>query len=162
MGGGSGEGHAERMRGGVGIAVTGIGWVTPGSIGRGRDHTSLPGGKGPIPAPTRKMAIDEPFAHFGRLDGFSKIGFTAIGLTLKDAGRDAWKEKRNVGLIASTYSGCLSTDMDYFDTVVEEGGHLASPNLFAYTLPNSFLGEAAIHFGFTGDGFILCWDGRTG
>jgi len=32
---------------------------------------------------------------------------------------------------------------------------LASPNLFAYTLANSFLGEAAIHFGLTGPALVL-------
>ena len=36
-----------------------------------------------------------------------------------------------------------------------KGGGLASPNLFAYTLPNSYLGEAAIYFGLTGPSFII-------
>jgi len=144
------------------IALTGIGWVTSDSIGRGRDHTSPPGGQGPIPALTRKMAFDEPFPHFGRLDTYSKIGITAIALTLKDAHRYAWEKKRNVGVIASSYSGCLMTDIDYFDTVLSEGGHLASPNLFVYTLPNSFLGEAAIQFGLAGTSFVICEEPLTG
>ncbi len=144
------------------IAVTGIAWVTPGSIGRGRDHTSLPGGQGPIPPLTRKMSFDEPFPHFGRLDTYSKIGVTAIALTLKDAHRYAWDKKRNMGVIASSFSGCLTTDIDYFDTILADGGHLASPNLFAYTLPNSFLGEAAIHFGLAGTSFVICEEPLTG
>jgi 3-oxoacyl-[acyl-carrier-protein] synthase II len=32
---------------------------------------------------------------------------------------------------------------------------LASPNLFAYTLSNTFLGEATIYFGLTGAAFII-------
>jgi len=39
--------------------------------------------------------------------------------------------------------------------VIPEDGRLASPNLFAYTLPNSYLGEAAIHFGLTGTCYII-------
>jgi len=144
------------------IAVTGLGWVTPKGIGRGRDHTSLPGGQGPIPSPTRKTAFHGPFPRFGRLDAYSKIGLTAIALALQDAHRDRWEKKRNVGLIASSFSGCLATDMDYFKTVLPDGGRLASPNLFAYTLPNSFLGEAAIRFGLTGTSFVICEEPLTG
>jgi 3-oxoacyl-[acyl-carrier-protein] synthase II len=144
------------------ISLTGIGWVTSDSIGRGRDYSRPPGGRGPIPALSRKVAFDEPFQHFGRLDTYSKIGITAIALTLKDAHRYAWEKKRNVGIIASSYSGCFTTDIDYFDTVFSEGGHLASPNLFVYTLPNSFLGEAAIRFGLTGTSFVICEEPLTG
>jgi 3-oxoacyl-[acyl-carrier-protein] synthase II len=144
------------------IVVTGIGWVTQKSIGRGRDHTSPPGGQGPIPSPTRKAAFQEPFPRFGRLDAYSKIGITAIALALQDGRRDLWEKKRNVGLIASSFSGCLDTDMNYFSTVLPDRGRLASPNLFAYTLPNSFLGEAAIHFGLTGTSFVICEEPLTG
>ena len=45
--------------------------------------------------------------------------------------------------------------MEYFETVIAYGGNLASPNLFACTLPNIFLGEAAIRFGLTGPGFAV-------
>jgi 3-oxoacyl-[acyl-carrier-protein] synthase II len=64
--------------------------------------------------------------------------------------------------MASSFSGCLTTDIDYFDTLLSDGGHLASPNLFAYTLPNSFLGEAAIHFGLTGTSFVIGEEPLTG
>ncbi len=45
--------------------------------------------------------------------------------------------------------------MEYFEQVIANGGNLASPNLFALTLPNIFLGEAAIRFGLTGPGFAV-------
>jgi 3-oxoacyl-[acyl-carrier-protein] synthase II len=142
--------------------ITGIGWVTEKGIGRGRDYTSPPGGQGTIPWPSRKTAFRRDFPRFGRLDPYSKIGVTAIGLALRDANRDLWKEKRNVGLIGSSLSGCLSTDLGYFSTVLPEGGRLASPNLFAYTLPNSFLGEAAVHFGLIGTSYAICEQPLTG
>jgi 3-oxoacyl-[acyl-carrier-protein] synthase II len=36
-----------------------------------------------------------------------------------------------------------------------EKGAFASPNLFAYTLPNVYLGEAATRFGLTGPTFVV-------
>ena len=38
---------------------------------------------------------------------------------------------------------------------MSEEGRLASPNLFAYTLPNSYIGEAAIRFGLTGTTYVI-------
>jgi 3-oxoacyl-[acyl-carrier-protein] synthase II len=42
------------------------------------------------------------------------------------------------------------------------GGKFASPNLFAYTLPNSFLGEAALRFGLSGTTLVLNRADRSG
>lgn len=89
------------------------------------------------------------------MDEYSKLGLGAIAFALKDAGLDEWAEKRNIGIIASTIYGCLSTDMDYFDTVMTGHGAGASPALFSYTLSSIFLGEAAIRFGLTGTTFII-------
>lgn len=93
--------------------------------------------------------------RFGRMDPYSKLGLMAIALALKDAGLDDWAEKRPMGLIASTVYGCLQTDRAFFETVVPQNGRLASPNLFTYTLPNCFLGDAAILFGLTGTSFVM-------
>ena len=53
------------------------------------------------------------------------------------------------------------TDLDYLATLGEAPG-LASPQLFAYTLPNVFLGEAAIRFGLTGPTVIVSDEEGTG
>jgi 3-oxoacyl-[acyl-carrier-protein] synthase II len=89
------------------------------------------------------------------MDEYSKVGLTAIAFALKDAGLEERSQRCPVGVIASTLHGCLKTDLDYFDTVAPQGGVLASPHLFAYTLPNSFLGEAAIVFGLTGTSYVI-------
>jgi 3-oxoacyl-[acyl-carrier-protein] synthase II len=135
--------------------VIGIGWVTAAGIGRGRrgDFFAMPSGE--LPAFSRKDLFTDPWPRFGRLDGFSRLGLAGIALALADAGLDRWEQKRNIGVLAGTASGCLETDMAYFDTVLPENGALASPNLFAYTLPNTFLGEAAIRFGLTGSSLVL-------
>ena len=136
--------------------ITGIGWVTAENMGCGGDHDSFDMKAGELPEITRKAVFEKPYPHFGRLDIYSRLGLAAISFALKDAGLAKFNEKRPIGIIASTVHGCLDTDIDYFDTVIPENGRLASPNLFAYTLPNSYLGEAAIHFGLTGATFAIC------
>ena len=78
------------------------------------------------------------------MDEYSKLGMGAIAYALKDAMLDEWEEKRAIGIIASTVYGCLGTDFDYYNTVIPQDGLFASPNLFTYTLPNCFLGDAAM------------------
>ncbi len=135
--------------------IQGLGWITAAGLGRGGTGGDFAMPAGPLPPIARKDVSEEPFPRFGRLDEFSRLGLSAIALALRDAGLDQWREKRKVGLIAATAYGCLTTDLAYFETVLPEGGGLASPNLFAYTLSNCFLGEAAIRFGLTGTGFVI-------
>jgi 3-oxoacyl-[acyl-carrier-protein] synthase II len=135
--------------------ITGIGWVTAAGMGCGRDQEPFAMTGGPLPAIKAAAVFDAPYPHFRRLDEYSKLGLAAIALALKDAGLDAWTEARSIGIIASTVYGCLQTDIAYYDTVMPESGAGASPALFAYTLPSSFLGEAAIRFGLTGSSFVI-------
>jgi 3-oxoacyl-[acyl-carrier-protein] synthase II len=129
------------------IAITGFGHVSAG-----QDPKKL----------TAKALFGHPYKPFGRMDYFSKLGLAGIFKAMTDAGRRDWQDKRNIGLVASTRFGCLGTDRDYFATVKPDHGMAASPALFAYTLPNCFLGEAAILLGLTGEGFIISDDDSTG
>lgn len=135
--------------------ITGIGWVNSTGMGCGREHNRFEMTAGHLPEITRKAVSGEPYQRFGRMDKFSRLGLGAIAFALRDADLDTWTRKRNIGIVASTVHGCLGTDVGYYDTVMPREGRLASPNLFAYTLPNSFLGEAAIHFGLTGNSYII-------
>ncbi len=138
--------------------ITGIGRISPSGLWRGKDilatgraalrETAM---DGPLP----DIPMDASYPAFRRMDPYSRLGMTAIRLALQDAGLDAWTEKRNIGIIAATEYGCLNTDFDYFDTVLPDSGIGASPGLFSYTLPSSFLGDAAIRFGLTGSGFVI-------
>ena len=137
------------------VIISGIGWVNGTGRGQGRQTVFIPGsGEGRLDLSTQGI-LDKPVPRYGRMDEYSRLGLLAIALALKDARLDQWTEMRNIAVMASTVYGCLQTDSDYYDTVRPEGGHLASPNLFAYTLSNTFLGEAAIYFGLTGAGFII-------
>jgi len=143
--------------------ISGIGWVTAGGTGMGRNTHSFELSEGPLPKLAGKMIFEnQSFRRFGRLDRFSKVGLSAIAYALQDAGLDIWKEKREIGIIASTLFGCLATDFDYYNTVMPKDGLLADPNLFTYTLPNTFLGHASIIFGLTGTNFIINEKTNTG
>ena len=135
--------------------VIGAGWVTAGGPGRGRCDAEIRVISGPLPRLARKDVFPEPNQRFGRLPEYSRTGLAAIAFALRDAGLECWDVKRPIGIAASTRLGCLPVDIEYFNTVLQEGGNLSSPNLFAYTLPSSFLGEAAIQFGLTGPAWII-------
>ncbi len=90
------------------------------------------------------------------MDTFTQYSMAAIAFALRDAGLEAWEQKRPIGIMASSVNGCLETDFRFYDTVIPRNGILASPQLFAYTLASSFVGEAAIHFGLDGPSFVLC------
>jgi len=110
---------------------------------------------GPIPPVTREDVFPEPNLRFGRLPQYSRLGLAAVAFALRDAGMEDWETKRAAGIVASTRAGCLATDIEYYNTVLPEGGGLPSPNLFSSTLPTCFLGEAAIQFGLTGPTLIV-------
>lgn len=135
--------------------IRGIGWVTALGMGHGRNRDRFEIGGGSLPKLTGKMIFEKPSRHFGRMDDYSRLGLAAAAFAMKDAGLDQWSENRNIGVIAATVFGCLQTDIDYYETVLPQDGILASPNLFAYTLPSTFLGEVSVSFGLVGTGFTV-------
>lgn len=136
-------------------SVIGIGWVTGAGFGWGRQGGACVFSDLPLPPLARKDVFPEPNQRFGRMSEYSKLGLAAVAFALRDAGLEAWSAKRAIGVVAATKLGCLTTDLDYHQTVLLQGGGLASPNLFAYTLANCFLGDAAIQFGLTGSSVAI-------
>ena len=136
--------------------ITGVGWVNARGAGCGREGQFQTGEDGPLPKLSRRDVFLRPFPRFGKMDSYSRLGASAISFALRDAGLGEWTDTREIAIIASTVYGCLNADEDYYDTITPVGGRLASPNLFVYALPNTYLGEAAIHFGLTGPSFVLC------
>lgn len=136
--------------------ITGAGWVTAGGEGKGRNADPFDLSEGFLPALSGKIPFaNTNFRRFGRMDRYCKLGLKAINYALQDAGLDAWEEKRDIGLVASTVLGCLATDLDYYRTVTDRDGLIADPNLFTYCIANSFIGYAAIIFGLTGTNFVI-------
>lgn len=143
------------------VFVTGIGWVGAAGMGTGRGGAPFALPPGDLPSISRHEVFSEPDSRFGRLDAFSRLALAGVALALRDAGIETWTEPRAVGVAASTTYGCMGTDLDYLATLAG-GPALASPQLFAYTLPNVFLGEAAIRFGLTGPTVIVSDEDGTG
>lgn len=135
--------------------VKGLGWLTPAGCGQGRQSRSQPLQTGELAIPQRKQIFVQIDRRFGRLDDFSRVGLAAVAFCLRDAGSEDWQQKRPLGVVAASRYGCLQTDLAYHQTLIPQQGALASPNLFAYTLPNCFLGEAALRFGLTGNSLII-------
>jgi 3-oxoacyl-[acyl-carrier-protein] synthase II len=146
----------------MGAEITGIGWVTAAGLGRGREHQSFAMPQGPLPEINPTDMFKKPYPNFRRMDEYSRLGLTAAALALLDAGLSEWTQERDIGIIASTYYGCLATDVDYYKTVIPDRGAHASPALFSYTLANSFLGEAAIRYGLTGINYVITEQRPTG
>lgn len=139
--------------------IRGIGWVTPAGYGQGRQNHAQPLQTGELQIPQRKQIFTQIDRRFGRLDDFSRVGLAAVTFCLRDAAAESWQQKRAFGIVAASRYGCLQTDLAYLQTMIPQQGQLASPNLFAYTLPNCFLGEAALRFGLTGNSMIVnCQD----
>ena len=136
------------------IAVSGGAWITASGIGsiNGGDEFSM--SEGVLPKLRRELLSTKPEERWGRLDYYSKAGLVAASLALKDAGLES-RISKSTAVIASTVSGSVDVDHAYFRSVVPQGGLLASPNLFAYTLPNCMLGEISIRYGLTGPTMIV-------
>lgn len=137
------------------IFISGLGWVTAAGMGAGRDQQSFSMTPARPATIERGDVFDRPYKNFGRMDEYSRLGLAAIAFALRDAGLEESGSQRDIGLVAQTDYGCLWTDIDYYRSVLPERGTMASPNLFAYTLPNCFMGEAAIRFGLTGESYIV-------
>jgi 3-oxoacyl-[acyl-carrier-protein] synthase II len=136
--------------------ITGIGWVTVGGAGMGRSDAAFGLYDGVLPEIKGKiLSGNHEFPRIGRLDRYSRLGLQAIAYALQDAGLDRWEERREIGIVASTVLGCLETDLNYYETVMNKNGLLADPNLFAHTLSNTFLGHASTIFGLTGTNFVI-------
>lgn len=131
--------------------ITGLGWVSRRSMGHpGRIRILETNGR--LPEIKRKDVLAQPYNPFGRMDAFSKLGFAAISFALEDAGITTGSKEKEIGLVASTSTGCIGTDILYWKTMLKNG---PSPVLFAYTLDSCFLGEAAICFGLTGENYVI-------
>lgn len=142
--------------------INGIGWVTAAGYSGGRNTDQQPLCQGAVSVPKRKQIFANPDLRFGRLDEFSRVGLGAIALCLRDGGAEEWSEKRQIGIVAASRYGCLQTDIAYLETMMPDNGALSSPKLFVYTLSNSFLGEAALRFGLTGNTLVLNQQDETG
>ena len=128
------------------LKLTGGAWITPGGSGRLSEDKEVALGSGEpiIPPPAETFSRAHP--RYGRFDTFTRLGFAAAAMTLTDAGFDEEKDAEKTGMVISSRYGVLETDFNYYQTTLDQGGILSSPNLFSLTLPVIVLGEGAVYF----------------
>ena len=68
------------------LTIQGIGWVTATGIGPSETNDSLSLGSGALPTLRSRQLLGEIHKRFGRFDDYTKAGFGAIALALRDAG----------------------------------------------------------------------------
>jgi 3-oxoacyl-[acyl-carrier-protein] synthase II len=137
------------------IAVAGGAWITASGVGCMNSGDNFCMSNGVLPNLRRELLSSAPEQRWGRLDHFSKIGLVAASLALRDAGLNPHKVPASTAVITSTVGGSVDVDHEYFRTVVPQSGLFASPNLFAYTLPNCMIGEISIRYGLTGPAMVV-------
>lgn len=142
------------------IWLTGGAWISSAGHGVLGDGKSIEINSSEPVIPPAKEIFDSPLSRYGRFDTFTKLGCTAAALALKNAGppetsAETSSEDNNTGMIISSLFEIMETDINYYQTTLDEEGTLSSPNLFSYTLPVIVLGETAVHFKLTGPTFCV-------
>jgi 3-oxoacyl-(acyl-carrier-protein) synthase len=113
--------------------------------------------------PPSKEVFPRPHKRYGRFDTYTKLGCAAIALTLKDAGVNECEEEFDgSGIVVSSFYEAMEIDKIYYETTIDDGGTLASPNLFSYTLPVAVLGECSALFKLMGPTFCVGESGGLG
>lgn len=144
------------------IWITGGGWVSADGWGLMNEGTVPIFSQGvPLLPPARDL-FTKPHQRYGRFDTYTKLGCAAVALTLKDANIKDNERSEPIGLVVSTVYEVMETDIAYYETTLQEGGLLSSPNLFSYTLPVSVLGECAVLFKLIGPTFCVGGDDSEG
>jgi 3-oxoacyl-[acyl-carrier-protein] synthase II len=142
------------------VVITGIGVVSPlgnsvAELAR-RWSAGERAGSGPDggvlidPIPLDAVPADVR-ARSGRLDRICRLFLAASFLAVDDSGfAVAPAEAERVGLSFGTGLGCLLSDAEFYDKVVEHGAAAASPRVFAYTVSSAAAGEVSIALGIHG------------
>ena len=132
--------------------IKGTGWITQKKYGcqKRRLQQGYPDLKS-LYSRLQPEIFRYPVENFFRFDAISKLSAISIALALFDAKMTYWPgKKQDISILGTSTSGALEANLAYFNDYIDNGRNLARGNLFIYTLPSSFLAEAAIHFGLTG------------
>lgn len=106
---------------------------------------------GPLdPIPLDAVPADRR-ARIGRLDRICRLFLAASFRAVEDAALVIGAEDaERVGLSFGTGLGCLLSDAEFYEKVVEQGSAAASPRVFTYTVSSAAAGEVSIALGIHG------------
>jgi 3-oxoacyl-[acyl-carrier-protein] synthase II len=133
------------------IAISGIGVVCPGAIGREEWVRSLSAGPGKKDAyRLPEFALEAYLANarsFRRVAGATKFALAAMALAVADAGFSAGAfGGEEAGLIVGITHGAVTYSVAFHRTLVLDGPLAASPLFFSESVPNAPAGNGAIAF----------------
>lgn len=143
------------------VVITGLGVVSP----LGHSVEALLQGvaaSGPPYAHDRERALTvaeipleaippDKRSRIGRLDRLCRMFLSASYLAVDSAALTiAPAQADRVGLSFGTGLGCLLTNAEYNQKIIEQGPAAASPRLFAYTVSSAAAGEVSIALGIRG------------
>ena len=99
----------------------------------------------------RDQVFDKPHTGFGKLLLPDKMAFAVASLALREV--ELPKDRTRVAIVLGSYTGSLSTDIEYMRSVADG---FPSPAIFAATLPSSPLAEIAIMHSIMGPNRVFC------
>ena len=140
---------------GSGVAVTGIGIVSPFGDAIGEVARRFAAGERFLGSSIGDIPIDavpaERRTRIGRLDRLCRALLSASFLAVRSAGLRLDEEDGDrIGLSFGTGLGCLLTNEEYYRRIAVQGPAAASPQLFAYTVSSAAAGEVSIALGIRG------------
>ena len=149
------------------VVITGIGVVSPLGLSASEVARRWCAGERAV-GPLHAMGVDgalgatvadipldivpvDKRTRIGRLDRLCRLLLSAAYLAVDAAGlRIDAADADRVGLSFGTGLGCLLTNAEYNQKLVEHGPSAASPRLFAYTVSSAAAGEVSIALGIKG------------
>lgn len=133
------------------IAVTGLGVVSTLASSFDLAEGSPAGGEARLCEIPLDVIPAEKRARIGRLDRLCRLFLSASSLAAAEARLDVARENaEELGLSFGSGLGCLLTDAEFWEKIVEQGTGAASPRLFAYTVSSAAAGEVSIALGIKG------------
>lgn len=104
-------------------------------------------------------AMHGDYPRFSDMDDFSRLGFVASEIVLADAHMDRRVRKPNMGIALISRSGCLASDVSYYQFLSQHPEERPAPELFHRIVPTSVCTDIAIRNQITGELALLTMDG---
>jgi 3-oxoacyl-[acyl-carrier-protein] synthase II len=133
------------------VAVSGIGIVSPGGLGREAFLQALAaGGRAAGGSRVPEFSLEQYLGgshSFRRVAGATKYALAAMSLAIRDAGFSvgAFGGER-AGIVATITHGAVTYSVDFHRVLLLEGPLAASPLHFSESVPNAPAGNGAIAF----------------
>ncbi|MFP2959162.1 beta-ketoacyl synthase N-terminal-like domain-containing protein [Myxococcus sp. 1LA] len=139
------------------IVISGLGAVSPRAMG----HTALwelfsGGDTGPSSASPERIPdamFAKQAAQLRHLDRLGRIALTAATLAIEDAGPGA---PLQTGIAFGSGYGCLPTNEEYLEGILERGGRYGNPVVFQNTVTNAATGYISMVHDLRGPTATLC------